>query len=327
MVAKSTSQKRAQLESQIARLKMIEQKEEERRGHLPRSYPNLQAAASTEPRVLPEGFFVLTDSHYYIESSRLLAETKALGEIFDRLALLFGVSSEDVCLYNEGHVNRMGKQRKAYFFSMAYNPDLQSDLKECVGNGFPRFDRNTKSWNICDEDGVAQELFQNLVPDYFDVIIDYSHGHILASKRLAGDEPGSLRENQKKPPAQEPSFFEIFNDELKHAIETSRPGEGVGAYRISVHDGDKFVSLKPDSRLLVSAPYALFRYSLVDGKPRYLTIGTTDKAMMQIAFGNTSKRTSALIHDFKKLLLNHPEMKVIVKEAAAAIDETTTPST
>lgn len=273
----------AKIRAEKAKLERAEAKRQAARKWIPDTYPSWGESNERAAVFNPPGFDRIQNQDTFEKVLSAMQEPSLI-KVFDSLADTLACDKASICLVQSGWSTWSGKKADLLYFRYQYNPDFNSVLKD---NG-ARFRSQIKTWCIpVDDEGVRNIIDE--ISDFYTVIVDLDDLIILKNEKM----PSSSAKTQTVFKAL-PFHINIKKDEIVNAILAHRSKEEIKNDRIYVNTGDGFAPLL-EQEIWSQAPFLLLRYSVEEGRPRYVCFSTLGKSVEQVSFGNDTKKTARYI--------------------------------
>ena len=272
----------AKIEQQLARY-------QKSRRYLPDSYPEWEHAEKADPSIRLDGFTRVRDCHLFEQvKSALLSNT--FNKVIDSLSDVFECDKSQICLFEKREVSRKGKKISVVSFRYTYNPDFNSELKD---TDQATFDARTKAWNLTFDENTS-DMVSEPIGDFYRIVIDLNEMIIMRNENEPAMASETILAFKKLP-----FHISVRKTDILIAVSEYRATDFVLGSRLYVNDGGSGFVAYPDQDVIwTQSPFLLLRYSVPNGRPRYVSFSTLGMAVEEITFGNDTKKTSMAIARF-----------------------------
>ncbi len=255
---------------------------------LPETYLSWEQSKKSELTLNLIGFARLCEQRLFQRVSSAL-QAATIVKVFDLLAEVFECDKGEICLYENRIVMRDGQKTALTYFRYIYNESFNEVLKS---TGEAVFSKNIKAWSLVLNENT-KDVISERIGNFYRVVIDLSAMVIM------------LNEMQPNVTAKTRSAFNslpfhiaVKKSEIISMILAKREAEKIKEDQIYINDGAQFVIYPEQDLIFTRSPFLLFRYAVMNGKPRYISVSTLGMTIECISFGNYDKKTSIAIARF-----------------------------
>ena len=211
-----------------------------------------------------------------------LAE-KTLENVFIAIGAIFNCHYSQICLI-EVH----NEKSSLAYFRVPYNHRLNCYFRE---TGEAEFDYRVKAWDV-NLTAAACRAISSHLPDFFSVVIDLKSLSIFTTKEIP-----RFNEAPSSELGAIPFHVTVTRRDFDRALWNIRPSDRIKEHGLYIHDGSSFVKINdfPSFKIYSQIPFLLFRYSVENGKPRYVILATLTMRVEKVLFGGADKKSNMAI--------------------------------